>query len=130
VIVVDASAVVDALAATGPGGDRVAAELWRHDRLLAPEHLHIEAAQGVRRLWMSGKLDSDSASDVLSDLESLVVTTVPVVMLLERAWELRHNLTMTDGAYVALAEQLGLPLVTTDLRIGRAAGVRCPVVHP
>ncbi len=31
--------------------------------------------------------------------------------LVPGAWSLRHNLTMYDGAYVALAEHLGAPLL-------------------
>ena len=42
-------------------------------------------------------------------------------MLLPRAWELRHNLTIYDGAYVALAELLRAPLLTRDRRIERTA---------
>ena len=42
-----------------------------------------------------------------------------------RCWELRHAVTMYDAAYVALAEALQVPLVTTDGRLSRAAGPRC-----
>jgi predicted nucleic acid-binding protein len=37
-------------------------------------------------------------------------------------WALRHNLTAYDAAYVALAEALGVPLVTRDVRLASAAG--------
>jgi predicted nucleic acid-binding protein len=40
-------------------------------------------------------------------------------------WELRHNLTAKDAAYVALAEALQCPLVTGDARISRIPGLRC-----
>jgi predicted nucleic acid-binding protein len=40
---------------------------------------------------------------------------------------LRHNLTFTDGRYVALAEQLGIPLVTLDARIAAAPRVAADV---
>jgi predicted nucleic acid-binding protein len=40
-------------------------------------------------------------------------------------WELRHNLTANDAAYVALAEALQCPLVTGDARISRIPGLRC-----
>ncbi len=43
-------------------------------------------------------------------------------VLLPRIWELRHNLTAYDGAYVALAEALGAPLLTRDAWPARAPG--------
>jgi predicted nucleic acid-binding protein len=52
---------------------------------------------------------------------------MPTFSMLDRVWELRHNLTAYDAAYVALAETLQCPLVTGDARISRASGLRCPV---
>jgi predicted nucleic acid-binding protein len=37
-------------------------------------------------------------------------------------WELRHNLTAYDAAYVVLAEALGAPLLTRDVRLASAPG--------
>ncbi|MGE5828967.1 MAG: type II toxin-antitoxin system VapC family toxin [Micromonosporaceae bacterium] len=48
--------------------------------------------------------------------------------LLSAAWALRANLSTYDAVYVALAEQLRLPLLTADLRLARACGHRIPVV--
>ena len=47
--------------------------------------------------------------------------------LIERCWELRHNLTIYDASYVALAEALGVPLLTADARLANAPGIRCEV---
>jgi predicted nucleic acid-binding protein len=41
-------------------------------------------------------------------------------VLLPRIWELRHNVTAYDAAYVALAEILAVPLVTCDARLAAA----------
>jgi predicted nucleic acid-binding protein len=43
-----------------------------------------------------------------------------------RCWELRVNLTSYDAAHIALAEALGIALVTADRRIAQSPGVRCP----
>ena len=42
--------------------------------------------------------------------------------LAPRVWALRHNLTAYDATYVALAEELGLRLITFDRRIREAPG--------
>ena len=47
--------------------------------------------------------------------------------LIARCWELRHNVTAYDASYVALAEALGVPLLTADARLANAPGIRCEV---
>ena len=47
--------------------------------------------------------------------------------LMTRIWELRDNLTASDAAYVALAEGLRVPLVTCDVRLANAPGIRTSV---
>jgi predicted nucleic acid-binding protein len=42
-----------------------------------------------------------------------------------RVWRLRGNLTAYDATYLALAETLGCPLLTSDRRLARAVGPRC-----
>ncbi len=44
-----------------------------------------------------------------------------------RLWELRHNVTPYDAAYVALAERLAAVLVNGDRRLAAAPGPRCAV---
>lgn len=46
---------------------------------------------------------------------------------MQRAFELRANMTAYDAAYITLAERLGCPLLTTDSRLVRAPGSRCEV---
>ncbi len=49
------------------------------------------------------------------------------VDLLQRAWTLHNNLTFYDALYVALAQLLDAPLVTTDARIDSCPGPRVSV---
>ena len=69
----------------------------------------------------------DQAAAALDDLLSLPLVVYPTAPLLARAWELRHNLTVYDGCYVALAEALEAPLVTADRRLFDAPGPRCEI---
>ena len=41
---------------------------------------------------------------------------------IERIWELRENVAAYDAAYVALAEALDAPMITTDARLAQAPG--------
>ena len=59
---------------------------------------------------------------IRADFSSLRITRYPQTLLLDRMWELRDNLTAYDAAFVALAEVLGAPLVTTDARLASTPG--------
>ncbi len=120
-IVLDASAAVDLLAADVRAAglaDRVLADGDLH----APHLIDVEIAQALRRLAAAGALSDDRATDALHDAALLPVVRYPHLALVERAWELRLNLGVYDGVYVALAEMLEAPLVTCDRRIARASG--------
>jgi predicted nucleic acid-binding protein len=58
----------------------------------------------------------------MEDLLALRVTRYAPVLLLNRIWGLRNNLTAHDAAYVALAEELKAPLITRDQKIAAAPG--------
>lgn len=49
---------------------------------------------------------------------------------LPRIWELRHNMYPFDAVYAALAEDLNVPLVTTDAKfepLAQQGIINCPV---
>jgi predicted nucleic acid-binding protein len=52
---------------------------------------------------------------------------IPHRHLIDRAWELRDDVSFYDGLYVALAEALDAPLVTLDGTLSRASGLRTEV---
>jgi predicted nucleic acid-binding protein len=39
-----------------------------------------------------------------------------------RIWQLRHNFSAYDAAYIVLAEKIGAALVTRDARLASASG--------
>jgi predicted nucleic acid-binding protein len=125
-IVVDASIVVTALADDGQDGDRARQRL-RGERLAAPDLIDLEVTSAWRRLLAQGALDERRARLAMTDLLALRLDRVPHGRLVERCWELRENLTVYDGTYVALAEILQVTLLTGDSRIEQAPGPRCPI---
>ena len=126
-IVLDASAAVEWLLVRDAAA--AVADRFRDPDIAvhAPSLLGVEVAAALRGLVLARQTTSDRASMALSDLTSADITLHDPTPLLQRAWDLRNNLTPYDAVYVALAEVLDATLVTTDARIARAPGVRAEV---
>ena len=126
-IVVDASAVIEALLRT-PAAAAVDARLFASGETLhAPHLLDVEVAQVIRRYVANGDIDAVRGREALDDLADLRLRRYSHDLLLPRIWELRHNLTAYDAVYVALAEALDAPLLTRDRRLAAAAGPRARI---
>ncbi|HEU5150187.1 MAG TPA: type II toxin-antitoxin system VapC family toxin [Iamia sp.] len=125
-IVLDASVVVTALGSDGPDGDRTRARL-RDEVLVAPHLVDIEVVSAWRRLVATGQLTDRRVDIAIADLATLGLRRIPHPPLLDRCWELRHDLTPYDATYVALAERLGSALLTFDARLAAAPGTRCEI---
>ena len=123
----DASAVIAMLADVGPAGEWSTAQAT-DAYLAAPDLMPHEAANILRRHVLAGVLDASAATLAHADLTALPCHLWPYAVLAERAWALRSNLAIYDAAYVALAELLGVPVVTLDARLARVPGLKCPVV--
>ena len=120
-IVVDSAALVDALTAV-EGSGKLRADLAQ-DELHAPTLLDFEVVSAVRGLTLGGDLSAERAGDLLTDFDDLRIERWPAEdALRRRAFQLRHNLSAYDAAYVALAEALDCPLVTRDARLARSRG--------
>ena len=128
-IVVDASALVAAIAQFGPEGRWARAEIARGD-LAAPGSVLAESSNALRRLELRGDISTTTAAIAYGDLLDLDLDLFPFVPYARRVWALRRNLTSYDAWYVALAEELDCPLVTIDYRLSRAAGPECAFVTP
>lgn len=121
-IVVDASALLEALLRT-PAADALERRLFDDRQTLhAPHLLDIEVAQVIRGYAAAGDIAPERGRAALADLDDFPLHRYPHAFLLPRVWELRSNLTAYDAVYVALAEVLDASLLTRDRRLAAATG--------
>jgi predicted nucleic acid-binding protein len=85
--------------------------------LVAPAVIDAEILSALRGLVRSQSLLPSRAAVAIEDLRRAPVQRFPLEPLLVRAWSLRDRLHAYDALYVALAVELGCPLITTDDRI-------------
>ena len=123
-VVIDASVLVSALMDRDEKAEAVRIMLAPVD-LSAPHLVDLEVIQSLRRHDRKGRHD---AARALRQFRLLEIRRFDHEPLLPRIWELRHNLTAYDAAYVALAEVIEAPLFTSDRRIAAAPGHRAEVV--
>ena len=126
-IVLDNSALIAALIDPGPAGQSCAARIAGASRIAAPAILDAEVVHALRGLLRGGKIDAPTADHAVAALEMLPVRRYPLPPLVARIWELKANATAYDAAYVALAEHLGVPLVTGDAKFSGIPRIRCSV---
>ena len=137
-LVVDASVVVEFLAPGrhGEAADRLMGGLaWRDPlRLFAPDLIFLEAANALKKLALRRVLAEEAADRAVDRLLQLSLVTAGPLNLVAGAWGLRARFSIYDAVYVQLALASGLPLVTTDRRLARAAALTgataWPVDHP
>jgi predicted nucleic acid-binding protein len=122
VIVLDASAMIDWLLRTAVGRDIEDRIYARHESLHGPHLLDLEVLQVLRRMVRRGEIQDWRAAEAILDLFRLRISLYPHRALARRIWEMRHNLSAYDAAYVALAEELGATLITRDARLASASG--------
>lgn len=128
VLVVDASVAVDLLARFRP--EPIEALLWAGDTVLAaPELMHVEALQALRRLASCGAIP-ESRAGLVALLRMLPIQTYRHHALMETIWRLRNRLSAYDAAYVALARALKATLVTRDQKLANASGLDVAVEFP
>ena len=128
-VVCDASALV-ALLLDGGSDGRWAQRALAGAELAAPGIVGFEAANIIRRHELAGLVSADQSAQAHADLLDLQIELWPYEVVAPRAWELRHNLSIYDAGYVAVAEIVDATLVTLDRRIGGAPGIRCVVATP
>lgn len=124
--VVDASVLVEFLAG---GEHREAAEqaIGRERWVWAPALVDAEVGNALRRQVRTREISARKARAALDDLLGMRLQRIPHGPLVDRAWQLRDNVSFYDGLYVALAEGLDGPLLTLDRRLAGASGLKAEV---
>ena len=95
-----------------------------------PEHYFVETASAIRRAENLSAITSTQAADAFERLSSATVHRAQVRPLLTLAWQRRRHLTIADGLYIVLAEQISATLVTAELRLSRPPGLAVPTITP
>ena len=126
-LVLDASAVVEALLGT-PRGRIVEARIAAtHDGVYAPHLLDLEVVQALRRLVSQGVCTPLAGLMAIEDLVDMPIRRHPHEPFLQRIWELRHNASTYDASYLAMAEAYQATLVTADRKMTGVPGVEVTV---
>jgi predicted nucleic acid-binding protein len=125
-IVLDASAWIDI--ARSRASAELTALVVGDGHWVVPEHFTIEVMSGFRGAYLGGDLDQMSYARVVRALVAAQLDVWPTSPLVPRIVQLSHNATTYDAAYVALAEELGCRLVTTDAKFSRIPSTRCQIV--
>jgi len=98
------------------------------ETLHAPYLIDVEVVQTLRRLGVGKSVSLARSLRAFDDYMDMRVQRHPHDVLLPRIWELRHNFTAYDAAYIALAEALDAPLITCDRALGSVRGHRADVL--
>lgn len=127
-IVVDASAAVAFIVDDGRVGKFLSATISANE-IAYPSLMPYEVAHVLRRLCLNQLVDETLARQALRGAAVFRGHVFDFADLADRIWQLRHNLTAYDAAYVALAELIDVPLLTLDTRLVSAPGTRCRFVE-
>lgn len=128
-ITIDASALVDWLLGTPRRGAAVADRMREAGIVHTLDFAQLEVLSALRGGIARRELTAERATLALDRLGSTPLSRHRATPFLTRAWALRATHTPYDAAYVALAEALDAPLVTTDSRLARSRGHRATIVE-
>jgi predicted nucleic acid-binding protein len=118
-VVLDASTAVDLI--TDQGRRSVMALRAVEDReVWAPALIDLEVMNALARMERAGDITPAIGTIVIAEWMRLPVQRYTDVLLVTAVWRLRASIRVADAFYVALAAQLGCPLITSDGRLARA----------
>jgi predicted nucleic acid-binding protein len=90
-------------------------------RLYVPDLFYIEITNALWKYVRWQGLDVTQAQDYLYQLEQLDLRVTPTAQLMVDALSQAavYNITAYDACYLALAQRLSLPLITTDTKLAK-----------
>jgi predicted nucleic acid-binding protein len=116
-IILDASVVVELLS-NGALADSIRRDLVESsDTFIVPHLLDVEAVSALRNMVAGRRFDAHRSGEFLAGLAALPAERYSHIPVLGRMWELRHNFTTYDAAYIALAEATDSVLYTCDEKL-------------
>ncbi len=121
-LVIDASAAIEILIESETGIRWRDKMLNSSESLCAPHLIDVEVMNGLRRLSATRTALAPAAGRAASLFVDLPILRFGHVPLLPRIWALRNNISAYDATYVALAEVLNVPLVTSDAKLAATRG--------
>lgn len=123
-IVLDANVWLTALTDQSEIGQRCRAAMAADKDYLVPCHGPIEVLRALGKLELAGALTAEQANHLS---EVVCGTALQQVMVdpdvLRFVWFAHHNISAYDAPYVAIALRYGVPLLTRDKRLARAAAM-------
>ncbi|MFD4396801.1 type II toxin-antitoxin system VapC family toxin [Kitasatospora sp. NPDC058478] len=126
-IVIDCSALVLVLTAHGPDGELVRGRVATAGDVYAPTLLDYEIQSALLGMQRGGKLTEREVERAVAAYRMLPIAKRETLAFWDRVKKLHANLSAYDAQYVALAEALGVPLITSDARIRRSGAAKCDI---
>lgn len=124
--VTDAGVWIRAIVDEEPGG-LVRTRLTAETSVASPALIDLEFTNVLRGLLAKKSIGPRLGQRALMEFIQAPIQRYSHLALLDRVWRLRENLTAYDASYVALAELLGVDLLTIDRRLAGVPGIRCRV---
>ena len=119
--VVDASVVLDMILGS-PRAEELLDRLFSGEILChAPHFIDLEVLSILRKTALAGEVGEERAAGAVRVFVTFPIERHAHETYVPRIWALRKNFTSYDASYVALAEALRAPLITSDAPLARAA---------
>ncbi len=127
-LVIDASVAIELLLRRSAYAETIAERVFAAGASLhAPHLLDLEVIRVLRRYERAGQLSRTRGEEVIADLWDLGIHRHGHNLFAGRIWELRHNVTAYDAAYLSLAETLDAEFLTMDVSLGNVPGCEAVV---
>lgn len=118
--------MVEFLLARDETGFRVR-KVVAEDMVAVPYAIDLECTAAFRGLVLGRKVSAADAAEALEMLDQMNLHRMDHAPFMHRVWELRDNMWPYDAIFAAMAESLGVPLVTLDQKFEKTPGIRCEV---